>query len=361
MKILVIQNKMIGDVLTSSILFEALREKYPKAQLHYLIQQHTEQVVENNPFIDKLLLFAPKEESTLELARRVKSEKYEVVIDVYSKLNSALVTALSGAGKRISYYKWYTAPAYTQTFQLKNSLATNAGFAIENRMLLLQGLSSDFPVELKPKIYLTEAERTAAGNRLEAEGVTLEKPLLMISILGSSGKKTYPPKYMAQLLDFIVAETGAQLLFNYIPKQLEEANELYELCSIETQKHIHFEIFGKSLRDFIALTSHCDALIGNEGGAVNMAKALDIPTFAIFSPQIKKENWSIYEDGEQNVSVHLNDFRPELFGELSKKELLKKAPDFYELQQTNLILVKLKRFLEMNLKKPSQQAKQNHN
>ena len=29
MKILIIQNKMIGDVLTSSILFETLRKTYP--------------------------------------------------------------------------------------------------------------------------------------------------------------------------------------------------------------------------------------------------------------------------------------------------------------------------------------------
>ena len=30
MKILIIQNKMIGDVLTSSILFETLRKTYPR-------------------------------------------------------------------------------------------------------------------------------------------------------------------------------------------------------------------------------------------------------------------------------------------------------------------------------------------
>ncbi len=47
MKILVIQQKMIGDVLTSSILFEALRLKYPNAQLDYLINEHTFPVVQN--------------------------------------------------------------------------------------------------------------------------------------------------------------------------------------------------------------------------------------------------------------------------------------------------------------------------
>ena len=49
MKILVIQQKMIGDVLTSSILFEVLRAKYPNAQLDYLVNSHTLPVIENNP------------------------------------------------------------------------------------------------------------------------------------------------------------------------------------------------------------------------------------------------------------------------------------------------------------------------
>ena len=143
-------------------------------------------------------------------------------------------------------------------------------------------------------------------------------------------------------------ETGAQLLFNYIPKQVDEAGRLYDLCKPATQKQIFFEIFGTSLRDFMAITSYCDALIGNEGGAVNMAKALEVPTFAIFSPQIKKQNWSIYENGTTNVSVHLSDFLPEEFEGLTVSEITKKAPEFYKLLSPNLIFAKLKAFLKTN-------------
>ena len=56
MKILVIQQKFIGDVLTSSILCEAIREYYPKYEIHYLINENTLPVVENNPYIDKIQL-----------------------------------------------------------------------------------------------------------------------------------------------------------------------------------------------------------------------------------------------------------------------------------------------------------------
>ncbi|MEG9328826.1 glycosyltransferase family 9 protein [Salinimicrobium catena] len=348
MKILVIQQKMIGDVLTSSILFEALRKKYPSAELHFLIYKHTLQVVENNPYIDKFILFDPEKDQKfrgfLAFLKQIRKNKYDVVIDVYSKINTALISAFSGAEKRISYHKTYTQFAYTQTFRPKAKLESSAGFAIENRMLLLQGLSENFPVEIKPKIYLTATEKEAAKNMLEQAGISFSRPLIMCGILGSSAAKTYSHKYMAQVLDFIVQKTDAQLLFNYIPKQAEEAKTIFNLCKPGTQKNIFFEVFGRSLREFMAITYHCDALIGNEGGAVNMAKALDVPTFSIFSPQIKKENWSIYEDGTRNVSVHLNDHNDVLKG-LSKKEISKNSSRFYELLEPNLIFASLEKFL----------------
>ncbi|HET7361684.1 MAG TPA: glycosyltransferase family 9 protein, partial [Salinimicrobium sp.] len=193
--------------------------------------------------------------------------------------------------------------------------------------------------------------KASAQQELERAGISKEKSLFMISILGSSPQKTYPLNYMAEVLDFIVSETRAQLLFNYIPKQKKEAEALLQRCSPETKKSIFFDVFGKNLREFLALTSCCDALIGNEGGAINMAKALNIPTFSIFSPQIKKENWSIYEDGIQNIAVHLRDYRPQAFTAHSKKELLKKSVHFYEQLNPNLIFAELKDFLNKNSKK----------
>lgn len=352
MKILVIQQKMIGDVLTSSILFEALREKYPAARLDYLIHRHTAAVAEHNPFIDELILFDPKEgqkpAAFFSFLKNIKKQHYDVVIDVYSKINTALITRFSDAKLRVSYDKWYTRKAYTHTFKNKKKSNTNAGLAIENRMQLLQAISPDFPVEIKPKIYLTSEEKEKAKQRLLADGIALEKPLIMCGILGSSETKTYPLPYMAQVLDFIVEKTGAQLVFNYIPRQVEAAGTLYDLCKPETQKQIFFDIFGTSLREFMAITSFCNALIGNEGGAVNMAKALDVPTFAIFSPQIKKKNWSIYENGTSNVSVHLADFSPGELDGLTVQEITKKAPEFYKLLTPNLIFAKLETFLKTN-------------
>jgi len=341
---------MIGDVLTSSILFEALREKYPKAELHYLIYPHTKPVVENNPFIDKVIEYDPSEYKNplkfLKFLFQIKNQNYTSVIDVYSKTNSALITRFSDAKIRISYKKWYTSFFYTRVFNRKIKPVTNAGIAIEKRLQLLEPLGLESSLHLKPKIYLSEKEELAAKEILSNAGLLDRKPLFMISVLGSSPAKTYPPEYLAELLDEIVKQTSGKLLFNYIPSQTEEAYNIYNRCLPATQENIYMNIFGESLREFMALTRYCNALIGNEGGAINMAKALNIPTFAIFSPSIKRINWNIYEDGLTQVSTHPEDFFAQDFKNKSKKQIHGNTAALYKKFKPDYIKPELVSFLE---------------
>ena len=342
---------MIGDVLTTSILFEAIKKTYPESELHYVINSHTLPVVEQHPYIDKFQFYTPEIDSSKvklwQFAKSLKKERYDVVIDVYSKLSSNLITFLSGAKTKVSVNKSYTSFIYDYTYKHKSSASTNAGLAIENRLQLLQPLDIDTSKTYKPKIYLTDEERENAKQILNINGVNLSQPIYMIGVLGSSPNKTYPLDYMASVLDHMVSiNPESQILFNYIPTQETEAKAIYSLCKPETQSKIFINLFGKSLRGFLGLTSHCDALIGNEGGATNMAKALDIPTFTIFSPWIKKEAWNMFDDGNVNVSVHLKDYEPEHYTDIDHPKVLKSnAEGLYKSFKPEFFTSELKDFL----------------
>ena len=349
MKILVIQQKMIGDVLTSSILFEELRARFPEAQLDYLINSHTLPVVKNNPNIDNFVLFTKAIEASkkalLKFAKAIKQENYDVVIDVYSKLSSNIITLLSGAKTKISYYKSYTTFIYHHNIKRQKLTQAASGLAITNRLQLLKPLDINI-LEAKPKIFLTEDETKRSKQLLENNAIHLNKPLFMIGVLGSGLNKTYPFAFMAKVIDVIVKQTQGQILFNYIPNQKEQALQIFNLCEPKTQKKIFFKVFGKDLREFLAITKHCDALIGNEGGAINMAKALNIKTFAIFSPWIDKNTWSLFEDGKNHMSVHLKDFKPQLYGSKSEKQMKKNALALYEHFSPDFFEEKLNVFLQ---------------
>lgn len=310
-KILVIQKKRIGDVLTSTVIFEALKEKFPKAELHYLIYPNATDVVANNPFVDNIIIMDNKSRKSkigfIKFLFLIRNHKFNIVVDAYGKPNSVLIGWFSGAKKTITFKKNYAALLYSDTINRTEKSFSEATRAIEHRMQLLEPLGIAFK-PIAPIIVITEKELQVAKFDLKSSKINLDLPLIMISAVGSNDIKTYPTQYMAQLLDEISEIKNIQILFNYLPHQKDIALEIYNHCNENTRSMIFIDFYKENLRDFLAVTKLCQALIGNEGGATNMAKALKVPTFTIFSPSVPKADWNMFENNTTNISVHINDF-----------------------------------------------------
>lgn len=348
-KILVIQKKKIGDVLVSTVIFEAIKEKYPKWELHYLIYPNAIDVVTNNPYIDKIIILENKvRKSKIEFIKfifKIKKEKYDIVIDAYGKPNSVLIGWFSGAKKSITFYKNYAKWLYSDTIYRTEKSFSTATRAIEHRMQLLEPLDIKFK-PIAPKIFLTDTEINKAKNDLTLANIDINKPIIMISAVGSNTVKTYPTDYFAEVLNEICEKRDVQLLFNYLPFQKEIALEIYNSCNQETKSKIFIDFYKENLREFLAVTKLCKALIGNEGGATNMAKALSVPTFTIFSPSVPKEDWNMFENETTNISVHINDYNEVKKITFTEQE----TENAYKQFTPSLFIEKLKYFLNFNIK-----------
>lgn len=336
---------MIGDVLASTVICEVLKKEHPDWKIHYLIEKNTLPVVENNPYIDKIVLFAPQANKGLfrliQFGKQLKKEKYALVIDVYGKWQSIIPAYFSGAKTIIGHYKWYTTFFYTKTVVPD----TECNGTANAYRLLLASTALNKKVELVyPAIHLSESELNLAKTKMSV--FSSNKPIFMISVLGSGKNKSLPPSYMANVLDYIAENKEAQILFNYIPKQRKEVEHLYHLCNEKTKSQINLDFYADGLRDFLGILAQCDALIGNEGGATNMAKALSIPTFTIYAPWINKTSWNIMEETGLHDVVHLSDYYPDLYQNKHPKNFKDKALEWYEKFQPGLFKEKLIAFLK---------------
>jgi heptosyltransferase-2 len=344
---------MIGDVLISSMICENLKKAYPHAQVDYLVNTFTTPVIENNPFIDNLILFEDQFRSNylafFKFLLQIRKKKYDLVIDPYAKLESSLITLFSGASKRIGYQNKGLGIAYNQKVRHHNQPKSYYGLAIERRINLFEHLLQNHTLDPFPKLHLLANEKAEMVPIFKAHGIdsTTEK-VIMISILGSETSKTYPEDYMVQLIDFIAEHFAVKILFNYTPKQQKEAQSIFNKCQEKTKKRILLDLIGKDLRSFIKIMHHCALIVGNDGGAVNIAKALQKPSFTIFSPWIKKESWSIFDDGVLNKAVHLNDYQPELFSSKKNKELQVQYKTLYHAFKPEYFVKELEMFLKNN-------------
>ena len=353
MKILVIQQKMIGDVLVSTLLCNNLRKAYPNAQIDYMVYKSTLPVLQGNNSINNFILFEKKHRKSkiafFKLIFDVRKEKYDLIIDAYSKLESWLTVLFSNAITKISYKKFGRTFLYTHNVPVSDEPKSSIGLVIERRLSLLDPLNLDIEFDVVPRLIVSDNERQKASEIFNQHHLDRAKKTVMISIIGSSANKTYPLAYMSKVVDIVSKKINANILFNYIPNQLELAQKVYENCTEETKKNIFFNLLGRDLREFIIIMDSCDLIIGNDGGAINMAKALNKPSFIIFSPWIEKQMWSTFEDGKLHDSVHLLDYQPHLIEEKTKKQLKDNSIALYPNLKPSYFKSKLSLFIDNNL------------
>ncbi|MGV0923602.1 glycosyltransferase [Empedobacter tilapiae] len=344
---------MIGDVLLTSLLCENIKKAFPNTIVDYLINSNTLPVLENNPYIDNKIIFDEKEIKGLiklvKFSKRINQNQYDVVIDAYSKLQSWVDVFINDAQKKISYKKLGRTLIYTDNVEKHNEPHSYLGLAIEHRLALLKPLGIETPLITEPKLYLTIDEINFAKDLFEKHQVDTTRKTVMISLLGSDPSKTYPLNKIAEMVDFIGQNYNVNILFNYFPKQINQAKEVYNQLSKETQEKNYFELLGNDLREFIAIANECDLIVGNDGGAINMSKALGKKSFIIFSPWIDKKVWATFEDGINHTSVHLKDYFPERFKKLNNRQIKKQVNEFYSVFDFELFKDKLDGFLNNNL------------
>lgn len=309
MKILIIQKKFMGDVLVTSTILPLLKKKYPQSEISFLLDEKHSQILIGNPYIDHVIFF--HKDGMIKTLFEVKSKDFDLVIDLYSKVETGIITLFSGAKTRIGFFKKYTQLFYNQAVKREMQVkSVNTTLGIEHRLQMLEPLNIPFE-ETFPKVYLLQEELNNAKRILSENKLSSNDNLIMISTFGSSDEKTYPIEYMAELLNGIAHyKPDAKILCNYMPSQKELFLQLYDSLSEEAQKAIVKTFDTKNLREFAAVTSLCKCMIGNEGGATNVSKALDIPTFTIFSPHIKKSDWAWSSNPEMDKFLHVTDHVP---------------------------------------------------
>ena len=311
-KVLVIQQKMIGDVLLSSLICKNLKLWNPNVQIDFVANRHTLDVIRNNPYIDNLVIFEDHFKKNkwglIRFLLKMRKKKYNYIIDAYGKIESLLICLFTPAIKKIGFRKIYSSWVYSELVDKIKFREGELQLSIKNRFQLLEPIMGDFPKSSEIEIQLTHEEISTSREKFD-QILGKGKQAIMVSALGSNNNKTYPLNYLSQLMDIAFETTKLPLILNYHPDQKKEIDKLMDHLKPTTQKAVIKSLTPNSLRDYMATVYHCTVAVGNEGGALNIAKGLNIPTFAIFSPLIDPSGWHT-EIHYKFMSVHLKSFFP---------------------------------------------------
>ena len=114
--ILIIKLSAIGDVVHTLPFLEVIRESFPKARIDWVVEDTSSQIIEGHRAIDHVIvshrtswqkqLFMGRESSAAligirKFLRELRSETYDLVIDLQGLFKSALLLGLSRGRRKI--------------------------------------------------------------------------------------------------------------------------------------------------------------------------------------------------------------------------------------------------------------------
>ncbi|MBS1542159.1 MAG: glycosyltransferase family 9 protein [Bacteroidetes bacterium] len=102
MKVLIIRFSSIGDIVLTSPVIRTLKTQLEDCELHYATKSQFKALLESNPYVDKLHLL---EDDLDELAKRLKQEHFDCIIDLHHNLRTFILKRKLGAKKVYSFDK----------------------------------------------------------------------------------------------------------------------------------------------------------------------------------------------------------------------------------------------------------------
>ena len=91
MKILILRFSSIGDIVLTTPVVRCMKAQLPDVEIHYATKPQYAGILQSNPNIDKVITL---QGSVAELAKTLRAEKYDGVVDLHANLRTSLLRSL---------------------------------------------------------------------------------------------------------------------------------------------------------------------------------------------------------------------------------------------------------------------------
>ncbi len=301
-RVLVIRLDHVGDVLFSTVVFQPLRQLYPKAHITALTGPWAAPLLLHHPDVDRVVSFrSPWFDrggisgwtDTLGAFQFLRRSRFDVGLDLRG---DPRVIGLMTAGK-VRYragYGWGGGGVL-----LSRELDHPPGLhQVDRNIRLVQALGWKGEGEnfRRPQLFVSKAEEEEARARLLALGVAAEERLIALHPGASVSEKRWPAERYASLMSWLSRRPGLKLLLLGGPEERDLAARVAALSGVSS-----LNLAGAlSLRGLMGVLSRCFLMIGNDSGPTHIAAALGVPTVALFSGKNEPSEW-----GPIGVRAHL--------------------------------------------------------
>ena len=272
MKILIIQLRQLGDVLLSTPLAQNIKIFYPDSSVYFLTSSQAEDIVSENPFIDKVLTLKKGVKHEVEMIYRVRKEGFDAILDVQRTARSKRITLFSKAKIKAAFYKKGNNFPYNTLIKQETK-----GYTAFERLDLLKAISIDKPEKLLPSLFFDSSTEERVKNYLINHSI---KDYFVISPTARKQWKMWSLEEFGKLVDKISKKLNLTAVITYGNR--EEKEKVKETAEQISNSHIIEKPF--SIKEFAALLKLSKFSVGNDSFPSHVAVSQGVKTVVICGP-----------------------------------------------------------------------------
>jgi heptosyltransferase-2 len=278
-RILVARTDRIGDVLLSTPVIHALRQKFPQAFISMLVAPYAKDVVEGNPYLDEVIIYDKdgKHKSwwrSFKFANRLKKKKFDLAIILHPTNRMHLITFLAGIPQRLGFNRKL---GFLINRRKNHTKQEGRKHEAEYNLDLLADLGiTGNPQDLFMPIRQESVQYVEALFR--KEGISPADKILAINPGASCPSKIWPTERFAQVAEKLAGLYNFKILILAGPKEIYLADKIAREIKAKA-----VNLAGKtSVSQLASILKRCTLFISNDSGPVHIASALGIPVISIF-------------------------------------------------------------------------------
>jgi len=289
--------RLIGDVVFTTPLIRALRRAYPDARIAYLVERDAAPVVQHNPHLDEVIAVprtrgARRIADDLALARRLRRERFDLVLDLHGGPRSGWLTWASGAAERIGYdikgRRWM----YTRIVHRPEELRPR--HSVRNQWDLLEAIPgwTEGAAEAardRVEMALDPAADARMAARLTRAGVTGADELVVLHVSAGNPFRRWPDAYFAETAAALAAgNPRRRLVFSSGPSDREAASRIAADAGARLGAAANriIDLGEFDLQELRALIGRSRLFVGGDTGPLHIAASTDTPVVGIYGPTL---------------------------------------------------------------------------
>ena len=285
--ILIIKMSSLGDVIHTLPFAGALRQRFPKARISWLVHPQFGAFIPGPPIIDEVLYFDKaafnkmdfkgKWRTLKNLRHTLREKHFDLVIDMQGLFKSAVMSLLTGSATRIGYGEMREGSGLVSKAIIGPHIKDHV---IERYHDVARYLGADVKEVSFPMPSL-QLETETVEKKLAALGLVQGTPYIVLAPGARWETKRWPAGHFAKLAQKFMDE-GYSVVLCGAPDDVKLGERIRELTNYPKPL---FDLIGRtSLRELGALIKGALFYVSADTGPLHIATAFKKDLVALYGP-----------------------------------------------------------------------------